>query len=117
MQIGGSLFWDRTETKLRSQGSHTFSGTVFGRLLVPSKASTLTLSLSKARKNYNGIDELFLLQRHDMRDVISASIQPNNLKVFGLFPNLEIGSEKSTSNIKINSFARKFLNFSLKKNF
>ncbi len=117
VQIGGILFLDQTKTRLRSQGAHTFSGTVFARLLVPSSTSTLTLSLTKSRKNYNGIDELFLLRRHDMRDVISASIQPNNLKVFGLFPNLEIGSEKSTSNIKINSFERTFLNFSLKKNY
>lgn len=117
MQIGGNLYLDRTETKLRSQGFNTLTGTVFSRVLAPSILSTVTISLTKSRRTYNGIDELFLLRRHDMRDVISTSIQPNNLKVFGLYPALEIGTERSTSNIKINSFKRTFLNLALKKNF
>jgi hypothetical protein len=117
MQIGGNLYLDQTETKLRSQGFNTLTGTVFSRVLAPSILSTVTLSLTKSRRTYNEIDELFLLRRHDMRDVISTSIQPNNLKVFGLYPALEIGTERSTSNIKINTFKRTFLNLALKKNF
>ena len=117
MQIGGNLYIDETETKLWTQGSNTVAGTVYSRLLVPPIRSTVRLSLTKSSRTYNGIDELFLLRRHDTRDVLSASIQPYSLKVFSLFPSVEIGVENSKSNIAINSFKRTFINFALKKNY
>jgi len=117
MQIGGNLYVDETETKLWTQGFNTVAGTVYARLLVPPIRSTVRLSMTKSVRTYNGIDELFLLRRHDTRNSLAASIQPYSLKVFGLFPTVEIGLENSNSNISINAFKRTFLNFALKKNY
>ena len=84
---------------------------------MPVIASNTRLNYSWSNRTYKATDELFTVTRADRRVAMSASIQPYSLKIMGLYPALEFGIEKTSSNISINSFDRTFANFTLRKNY
>lgn len=117
IQVGGNLHLDKATSITESQVYSTELAGVYARFFMPFISSNTRISFTKTRRTYKGLDELFIIKREDFRENISLSIQPYSIKIFGLYPVAEVGIEKSTSNIPINSFKRAFANFALRKNY
>lgn len=116
LQIGGSIFSDENSAKLDSLSFKTNSTSLFLKKYVPQVGGILKFNLQRAYRDYNGVDELFLLTRNDKRKITSVNFTKNS-KVFDLYPSVEFGIEKFKSNIPINSYERSFINLQLRKVF
>lgn len=117
LQGGANFYLDDTTSRIESQGYNTTAASVYARFFTPVIASNTRLNYSWTNRSYKAVDELFAVTRADRRVAISASIQPYALKIMGLYPALEIGIEKNSSSVSINSFDRTFANFTLRKNY
>ena len=117
LQLGANLYLDDTFSKTESQGYNTTAASVNARFFMPVIASNTRLNYAWSNRTYKAVDELFVVTRADRRVAVSASIQPYTLKILGLYPALELGIEKTSSSISINSFDRTFVNFTLRKNY
>jgi len=117
LQVGASLYLDQTNAETQSQAFKTRAVGLYTRFFTPLIRSSTRLNYARTMRDYKTTDELFLVQREDQRELMSLSIQPYNLKIFGLYPSLEIGVEKFRSNISINSYDRNIVNLSFRKNY
>lgn len=117
IQLGANVYADMTSSNMASQAYKTEGVGAYVRFLATPLKSNTRISHTRLIRNYGGIDELFMVQRSDIRDITSISIKPYGFKVANLFPAVEFGVEKSRSNIPINAFERAFVNVSLTKNY
>jgi hypothetical protein len=117
LQIGGNLYFDDSNAETASQAFTTTAAGIYLRFFTPLIYSNTRINYARSRRSYKEIDELFIVKREDNKEFVSLSIQPYKIKILGLYPLLEVGYEKSTSNIPINSFDRNILSLSLRKNY
>jgi len=87
------------------------------KIFTPIILSNTQLSFSHSLRRFHGIDDLFIIKRRDSSKTLSLKIQPYSLKIYGLHPAVEIGTENTKSNIAINSFKKNIINFTLSKNY
>jgi hypothetical protein len=102
---------------MRTQGYTTVAGTAYARFFTPALKSNTQINVTKSQRLYRGIDELFVVRREDAREAVTVSIQPYSIKIYSLYPSIELGVEESKSNIPISSYRRTFVNVALKKNY
>lgn len=114
--LGGSVFLESNKTKYTSLSFKTYSASVFIKEYLPLASSSIQLNLLAANRLYSGTDELFMTKRTDSRRIVSLALNRNK-RVLELYPTIEAGIEKFTSNIPINSYRKNFINFYLKKTF
>lgn len=117
LQVGANVYLDDMASKTRSLGYETLAAGVYGRFFTPSISSNMRLSYTQSKRRFKQVDELFVVTRQDHRNLVSMSVQPYSIKLFGLYPALEMGLEESKSNIAVNSFERTFFNVLLRKNY
>lgn len=115
-QFGASFYTDINQANYDSLSFKTYSGSVFIKQHAESISSILQGNLINAHRIYHGVDELFVMNRSDVRSIASI-VGSRNQKIFGLYPSLELGIEEFESNIPINSYRRNYLNIYLKKSF
>lgn len=117
LQATFGFYLDDTNAKQKSQGYKTFSSNLGAKYLWEAIGSAVQVSYINTKRNYDEVDELFILKRLDNRKYFSVTIQPYRFRFQGLYPSLEVGSEKNASNVPIAIYDKLIVNFGLRKNF
>ncbi len=117
VQLSVDGYLDQFASKTKSQGFNTTTKGVRAKIFAPIIGSFIHLGYTQTSRDYKELDELFLVKRNDDRVLRSITLQPYSFKILSLHPSIEMGYEKLASNISINSFERKYINFALKRNF
>ena len=117
VRLSGGLYLDNAEAKSPSFDYQTLSVSGEIKMHVPLIKSHIKISLANTLRGYGDLDELFLKKRKDNTRNIGMTLMPYNIKVYGLYPSLNITHEKIRSNIKINSYSGAQFNIGLKKRF
>lgn len=117
LQLYGSLYYDNTQAKIKSYDYQTLSSSVGIKIYAPIIQSYLKLAYSGTLRKYGDLDELFIIKRSDINNTIGATLMPYNIKMYGLYPALNIEYKKVKSNIAVNSFDTTKINLTLNKKF
>lgn len=117
LQLGVSTYMDDTSSDFDLQSYRTLCAGMHIRFYLPSIRSNLRITYFQSRRRFGAVDPLFQVRRVDDREFFSVSVQPYALKVFGLYPSIELGFEETKSAIPINSSDKTVFNFRLRKNY
>lgn len=116
-QLSLGIYLDKNFAKKDFLQYITNAYSVSLKVFTPIISSNTQLSFSESTRRFHGVDDLFLIKRKDNGKTLSVKIQPYSVRVYGLYPAIEISSESTKSNIPINSFRKKIFNFTLSKNY
>jgi hypothetical protein len=117
LQLGGTLYIDDTETRLRSQSYQTMSVGAWGQFFLPGMSSSVQLAYTLLRRKFQAPDEIFAIDRQDRRRDVSITIKPYALRLWSFYPALTIGHVESNSNIPLNQYKNTYISTSLRKTF
>ncbi len=117
VRLSGGLYLDNAKAKLPSFDYQTLSVSGEIKMHVPLIQGHIKISLVNTLRDYGDLDELFLKKRKDNTRNIGLTLIPYNVKVYGLYPSINISHEKIRSNIKINSYSGTQFNIGLKKRY
>jgi hypothetical protein len=112
-----SFYFDQNSATNYSQAYGTSFLAVGIRFFSRHLSARANVNLAQSIRRFEGVDELFLTSREDKRTLASLSVQPYSIRIFSLFPAIELGLETVKSTVPINSFDRQFINFSLRKKY
>ncbi len=117
LQATFGFYLDDADAKQKSQGYKTLSKNLGVKYFWGAIGSAMQVNYVNAKRNYGEIDDLFMVKRLDNRKYFSVMIQPYRFRFQGLYPSVEIASEKNDSNLSISTYNKRVVNFGLRKNF
>jgi hypothetical protein len=117
IHVGGRVGWEKVDSHTASQSSDTISASLYVKAFVKLMGGHVTVNYMQSKRNFAAPDELFIVDRRDRREVLSVALQPYRLKLRGMYPRLEVGTERLESNVQVNRYSRGFVNATLSRSY
>lgn len=115
LSLGAHIDEHRAQDAAYSYKTH--ATTVDVRIFAPQIRGNIQITALRSQRNFRQEDALFLLKRADQGTRLSLTYLPYSVKIFDMYPSLQIRHEKTTSSIPINALEKEVFNFSLRKSY
>lgn len=102
--VGVELYIDRSSAAESAYAYRTNLISLFGNLYQGNSGIKALLKISSSSKEYDATDPFFGEMRLDKRNSVMLTLAADKLNLFGVTPTLDLGYEKTNSNITFYTF-------------
>lgn len=113
--VGVELYVDRSNAVESAYAYGTNMISLFSNVYQANGGIKAQIRVSSSSKKYDSADPFFGEVRSDNRNMVMLTLSKNDLNILGLTPIVDLGYEKTNSNISFYSFSKMTTNISFKK--